>query len=392
MNMLFVHDVKALLYNDEVYARSYGRNIWERYLRVFDNITLCTRCKQAQVDQIKGIDKVNGDNVSFDKRIGMFKGPDAFFSKKIRRILRENIKNHEAIIIRLDSFLGLMAVHECKKQGKPYLIECVGCAWDSFWNHGITGKMLAPFLFLQMKIAIKNAPFVVYVTKEFLQSRYPTNGQNTNISNVALPSIEDSLLKNRLEHIDASEQSIIHLMTIANVGVKYKGFQFVIRALGRIKKEKGHCKYRYHIVGEGDQSFLYGEAVRANVIENIVFHGAVSHRVVFELLRNEVDIYIQPSLQEGLPRAMIEAMSCGLPCIGTDVAGIPELIQSEFIYKRAENMPKQIALILEKYNKTEQRKAARYNFQNSKNYDSELLTNRRTNFLNKFKVRLDNNL
>ena len=390
MKLLFIHDIKALLCGDNVYARSYGRNIWERYLKVFDNITVCTRCREVDSEKIKGIDKVTGKNVYFENRIGMFKGPDAFFSKKIRNILRENVKRHDAIIIRLDSFLGLMAVRECKKQKKPYLIECVGCAWDSFWNHGIAGKILAPFIFIQMKSAIKNAPFVIYVTKDFLQHRYPTKGQNTNISNVVLPSINDSLLQTRFEHIEHSDESTINLMTIANVGVRYKGFQYVIRALGIIKKEKGYCNYKYHIVGEGDQSFLKDEAIRANVLENIIFHGAVSHDNVFELLKNEVDIYIQPSLQEGLPRAMIEAMSRAVPCIGTDVAGIPELIQKEFIYKRSGNMPKQIASLLAKFTKDRQKDAAQFNFENSKNYDSDVLTHRRTNFLNLYKSSLNN--
>ena len=45
------------------------------------------------------------------------------------------------------------------------------------------------------------------------------------------------------------------------------------------------------------------------------------------------DIYIQPSLQEGLPRAVVEAMSTALPCIGFNTGGIPELLEPEYIVK-----------------------------------------------------------
>lgn len=389
MRLLFVHDIKALVCGKDVFARSYGPNIWERYLKVFDSITVCTRCKQV-VDkkQVKGIDKVTGERVHFDDRIGMFLGPDAFFSKKIWSILREDIQNHDGVIIRLDSFMGLMAVRECRKQNKSYIIECVGCAWDSFWNHGISGKILAPFLFAQMRKAIKNAPYVIYVTKEFLQGRYPTNGRNINISNVALPAIEDVVLKERLMRIDTNDSDKKHLMTLANVGIRYKGFQFVIHALGIIKKQTGRCDYVYHIVGEGDQTYLREQADKAGVTECVVFHGPVKHEQVFNLLKNDVDIYIQPSLQEGLPRAMIEAMSCALPCIGSDVAGIPELIQSDYIYKRSRNMSKQIASILESFNKKKMKDASKYNFETSKNYASELLTERRTKFLIEYKKSL----
>ena len=54
---------------------------------------------------------------------------------------------------------------------------------------------------------------------------------------------------------------------------------------------------------------------------------------MFELL-DECDIYLQPSLQEGLPRSVIEAMSRGCACIGAATAGIPELLESEYVVKR----------------------------------------------------------
>ena len=46
----------------------------------------------------------------------------------------------------------------------------------------------------------------------------------------------------------------------------------------------------------------------------------------FELSRilNQARLFILPSYYEGHPKALLEAMSCGLPCIGTDVTGIRE--------------------------------------------------------------------
>ena len=44
------------------------------------------------------------------------------------------------------------------------------------------------------------------------------------------------------------------------------------------------------------------------------------------LLYNAVDVFLTPSLQDNLPNTIAEAMSCGTPCVGFDVGGIPEMI------------------------------------------------------------------
>ena len=43
-------------------------------------------------------------------------------------------------------------------------------------------------------------------------------------------------------------------------------------------------------------------------------------------LYNAVDLFVTPSLQDNLPNTIVEAMSCGTPCVGFNVGGIPEMI------------------------------------------------------------------
>jgi glycosyltransferase involved in cell wall biosynthesis len=41
---------------------------------------------------------------------------------------------------------------------------------------------------------------------------------------------------------------------------------------------------------------------------------------------NAVDLYVTPSLQDNLPNTIVEAMACGIPCVGFQVGGIPQMI------------------------------------------------------------------
>lgn len=385
MHLLFVHDVKAELYNDEVFARSYGYEIWrDRYLPSFEDITVLFRTRQSLVDLNGKTDKSSGQNVFFDKRIGMFSGPEVFISSRIKNVIRDDINRSDAVIVRLDSFLGLQTIRECHKLNKPYLIELVGCAWDSFWNHGLFGKILAPYIYLRTKKEVYDAPFVVYVTNEFLQKRYPTKGINTNISNVKLFKQQSSILNDRLSKISTNRNNTIVLGTAANVDVRYKGQQYVIKALARLKK-LGYTNFVYQVLGAGDQTYLKKVAKDNDVENSVVFLGSYPHERVFEWLTNEIDVYIQPSLQEGLPRSVIEAMSVGLPCIGSNVAGIPELLDEKCVFKIQGSIINNIVAVLRKLSVDMMSEQSVRNFNVAQQYDYSVLLKRRFDFLTEFK-------
>ena len=79
-------------------------------------------------------------------------------------------------------------------------------------------------------------------------------------------------------------------------------------------------------IGDGRRrQDLEALAAQLNCRDRIVFAGQIaSTAVVAEL--DQADLFVLPSRHEGLPRAMIEAMARALPCIGSDVAGFPELL------------------------------------------------------------------
>ena len=87
------------------------------------------------------------------------------------------------------------------------------------------------------------------------------------------------------------------------MNLKTKGQHDVIRALGELKK-RGDTNYEYQLVGLGDESFLRSIAKKYNVEDEVVFLGGKTHDEVFQWLDN-IDIYVQPSYQEGLCRSRL---------------------------------------------------------------------------------------
>jgi glycosyltransferase involved in cell wall biosynthesis len=109
---------------------------------------------------------------------------------------------------------------------------------------------------------------------------------------------------------------------------------------GRIDREKGVldlikcgeyiCRKRpdifFVIAGEGlDLNLLKQKAKELNLQDRFIFLGQVGRDQIIKWY-HKADIFILPSYHEGLPTVLLEAMSCGLPVIATNVRGNRDLI------------------------------------------------------------------
>lgn len=387
MKCLFIHDFRSFKKGGNIYTTNLSYEILtERYVNVFGELNILNRSGQMESSQSeKGLVIASGKSISFIDQIGIFT-PVSFFKDyfKIKKIVNRHVTESEYIIIRLDSFLGLIAAEYCRKHNKKYLIEVVGCVWDSFWNKGMYGKIVALPLFKKMQLEVKKAPYVVYVTSEFLQKRYPTDGQNINISNVQIKHLEDSIIEKRVKRIKKFDSKHIYeITTIASVEVRYKGQETVIRALAELKK-RGYKNFRYHLIGGGNNSYLQNLVNELGVTNQVLFHGSMNHDIVMDFL-DGCDIYIQPSKQEGLPRSLIEGMSKGLLCYGTCVAGIPELLEKEMLFSIKKDNHVELANKLVLIDKELCEQQARRNFKEAKKYENSILETRRKEFFCMFR-------
>lgn len=383
MNALFCYDGPLIKEKGEYFSPVLTNQMFSRYFMVADQLTVAIRTRaMTDAEKKKNINKLETGDIEVLECPNISSAQGMLFDNNAARsILTKAIKEHDLLFIRIPSFLGSMAIDIANEMNKPYLAEVVGCPWDSFWNHSIKGKMIAVPYTIRMKKQLKNSDFVVYVTNHFLQDRYPTKGMNTACSNVELKKSSPEILNKRIEKIKNRSGDFV-IGTAAGVDVRYKGQQYIIEALGTLKKQ-GITNFRYQLAGEGNQDYLRGVAKKFDVENQVEFLGNLSRDEVYDWL-DSIDLYAQPSRQEGLPRALIEAMSRGLTCFGAKTGGIPELMEDKYIFSNTASNIKEICTILKSISKDEMLVQAERNFEEAKIYDREGIMQRRRKIFNAY--------
>jgi len=103
-----------------------------------------------------------------------------------------------------------------------------------------------------------------------------------------------------------------------------KGLGFLIEAFSIVKKDIPSAELI--LLGNGPcREELERQASKTSCPDSIHFLG---HRDHIEQLYRAMDVFVLSSVAEGMPRAILEAMAAGVPCIATEVGGIPEIFPS----------------------------------------------------------------
>ena len=116
----------------------------------------------------------------------------------------------------------------------------------------------------------------------------------------------------------------VRVLTIGRL-IPRKGFQFLIRALPQVLEKVSH-NFEIEIVGDGP---YHGELLKLaenlGVTSHICFAGSVPYSELPQKYQ-AADLFILPSLAEGMPLVVLEAMGTGLPIVVSRVQGIDELV------------------------------------------------------------------
>lgn len=382
MKMLFIHDNRFWKYEHRMY--SYGHFayelLWMRYLRYFDEIRVGGRIKIT--DRWEDVDSysiTSGKGVSFFSLPNLMSFKGLTMLHQAEKCIAHEMQTADCVVIRLPSNLGYLACKVARQMKKKYVVEVVGCTWDDLWNYGtLMGRLYAPISFLIEKRCVRRAENVLYVSRHFLQKRYPNYHFNIGCSDTNISVSDTEVLDRRLKKIHSMKENIIRIGLIASLNVGYKGHDTAIYALkGVIQK---HSNVQLCFLGDGKKEKWELLAKKNGVLDHVEFCGTLPGGTpVLEWLDN-IDIFVMPSLQETLGRALIEAMSRGCPAIGGAGTAVPEQLSDDCIHERknAHQLADMICYMIEhpKYMEL----CAIENYERSKKYSEEILTERRDYF------------
>ncbi len=382
MELVFCCEAVFQSSNGKYYSETapFGMGLWSRYLKVFDRITLIVRVVETDTPSQFEIDAEKVHVVPLPRYKGLVETIKS--QRLVHGILKPQAKHGRAYILRVPGQIGSTFAAILHRQKIPFGIEVVGDPWDVMESIG--GKLaflLKRIGFYQLRKVARLSNSALYVTQQQLQKRYPAaSGIPTfAASNV---KVDKAFYANSFKKYSDTNPTF-NLVAIGSLEQLYKAPDVVIAAISQLKKEG--CKVILHWLGGGKyQKEMETLAGRLDVSDCVCFYGNVSRDVVEAMLQSS-DLFIHVSRTEGLPRAIIEAMAKGLPVVGSNVGGIPELLSKEAIVS-ANDVNGLVDKIKQFINDH-----AFYNAQSKRNllearkYEDSILTNIRNDFYNHVK-------
>jgi glycosyltransferase involved in cell wall biosynthesis len=331
MNLLLLFDHRffraknGTIFSDKSYHYSFFKS---RYLKAFDRISILARVADANCYESSS-EGTEGDGVSVIA-LRDWVGPLGYVrnSRAIVNIALREASKPSALIIIAPGGIGSAAYKALRQNGYPVALEVVGDPWEAFQPSGIRHPLrpiLRRWLTRTLRQQCSQACAVSYVTKKFLQSRYPSPGFSVGVSDVVLSG---ECFVSRPRHFlpEPCERTVISVAVMNG----FKGHKVMIDAL-RICKDM-NVRLNLVMVGDGPlRSEIAHAAEEKGVGDSVRFAGQLPAGGAIRRELDRADLFILPSLTEGMPRALLEAMARALPALASRVGGIPEVLDSEFL-------------------------------------------------------------
>lgn len=306
-------------------------SFWRRYLEVFDEVIAVSRVDEVRESQ-PAWQRADGDGVAI-QALPPYRSLAGYVRHHgaIRRVLHATLGDDVCLIMRIPCVISECLGRTLQATARPFGVEVVSDPWDVF-SPGAVRHPLRPLLrryfTSQVRRQCQRAGALSYVTTIALQRRYPPRPGVLSIGGVS--SVELPPEAFATEPRTPSARLPFTMIMVGTLAQMIKAPDVLLAAC-RIALDDG-LDLRLVMVGDGKhRRELEERAAGLGLGSRVAFRGQLPSGTAVRAELDAADAFVLPSRQEGLPRAMIEAMARALPCIGSAVGGIPELIDQAMI-------------------------------------------------------------
>ena len=211
------------------------------------------------------------------------------------------------------------------RQCDKYQQECKNCP---YLLNGGSPRDLSNKVFLQKKELYNNSSIVFVTCSQWLKEQAEKSALLDKHTVINIPNpININLFKPRNKQEARTRCNFpadkrIILFGAAKPTDKRKGVDYFIESCNLLVQKHPELKDRIGIAIYGKQS---EQIVPLLPFETYDLKYISSEKELVNVY-NAIDLYATPSLEENLPNTIMEAMACGVPCVGFNVGGIPEMI------------------------------------------------------------------
>lgn len=355
----------------------YPYSFWTRYLAVFERVRVVARVQPAATPP-PGAQPVTGAGVDVSP-LPFVRGAHQWLTRvrAIRRAARTAIEPHDAIMLRVPGEVACCLDTWLWRERRPYGVECVGDPRELF-APGAVRSIFRPWLLWfyppRLRRECARAVSAAYVTEHALQRRYPPapGAFTTHYSSIELD--DDAFVAAPRRY--PADQRRFTLVFVGTLEQFYKGPDVAIDATAECVRAGLDVHLR--IVGDGKhRAELANRARQGGIAARVTFVGQVHGAPAVRTELDRGDLFISPSRQEGLPRAMIEALARALPSLGTTVGGTAELVAGEYLAPpgKVEPLVRVMRRVLAHPDELEH--MSRANLEKAREYHQDVLARRR---------------
>lgn len=357
-------------------------SFWRRYLTVFDAITVAARVQDV-ARAASGAKRADGPSVHFHS-LPYYVGPVQYVMKRARlqQALRACALEAEAVILRAPGVISTL-MERGLGPGRPFGVEVVGDPLEVFGTGGVR-SFVTPIMRhrtpRELRRQCQRACAVAYVSLG-LRERYPASRDAFQICYSSIDLGDDAFAAGPRspEGIRSDAAGPWRLILVGSLEQNYKGADILIDAVPEVVARGANIDVT--IVGDGRQrEELDRRARRKGVDGRVRFAGQVSPGAGVREELDRADLFVLPSRTEGLPRAMLEAMARGLPCLGTVVGGIPELLAAQDLVPPGDPHALALKIVETLHDRARMATMSERNLAKAREYHAGVLSARRQEF------------